>query len=222
MRIRRVLSFLIVTIVSIGTIATPASAGGWATIELAKPIAPAVVGEPVVFEFVILQHGVSKLGGDTPTLTATHAATGEKIEIAATEPVEGLYSATITFDQSGRWKLNAASKLFPSSSSFPTVYVTEKAEGAATDSAVAAVATEEMRIVGASFVPNRLEVSAGTTVQFVNADVIKHEVAFYEAAIDDSGIMSQSQTFTVTFSEPGEYHLACGPHPGMSATIIVK
>jgi plastocyanin len=73
-----------------------------------------------------------------------------------------------------------------------------------------------------AFVPNRLEIATGTTVTFTNEDGMKHEVAFFEPSIDDSGILDPGDTFSVTFTDPGEYHLACGPHPGMSATIVVQ
>lgn len=205
--------------------AAPVRAGGWATIELSTPIDAAIVGQPVEFEFQVLQHGLpeSALEGDTPTLTATHADSGEVLEAQVTEPSNGHYAATLTFDQPGRWKLHAASKRFPSSSAFPTLLVLE--EGAATPASTTMETTgktETMRIAGATFIPGRLEVTSGTTVTFTNEDAIKHEVAFYEASIDDSGILETGEVFAVTFTEPGEYHLACGPHPGMSATIIVK
>jgi plastocyanin len=224
MRLRRSFALSIVLVMMFAVAAGPASAGGWATIELSKPVDSAIVGEAVAFEFQILQHGMpdKAVEGDRPTVVATHADSGDKLEATARETTAGHYVATLTFDQPGRWKLHAASQSFPSSSAFPTLTVSSEALVATPESNSGAKATAEMKIVGATFTPNRLEVSVGTTVAFVNEDLIKHEVAFYEATIDDSGIMNQDQTFTVTFTEPGEYHLACGPHPGMSATIIVK
>jgi len=225
MRTSRVFALCLALLLAFAAIAAPVSAGGWATIELSKPVESAIVSTPVTFEFQVLQHGMPEkaVEGDTPTLTATHADSGETLDATVTESSKGHYVATLTFDQPGRWKLHAASQSFPSSSAFPTLVVREAgAVTTASPTAAAAASTATMQIVGATFVPGRLEIAAGTTVTFTNEDSIKHEVAFYEPSIDDSGILEKAETFSVTFTEPGEYHLACGPHPGMSATIVVK
>jgi plastocyanin len=226
MRTPRVLAVCFAVLLVLAAAAAPASAGGWATIELSTPVSSAVVGEPVEFDFQVLQHGMPEkaVKGDTPKLTATHAESGETLDATVTEPSSGHYLATLTFDQPGRWKLHAASTLFPSSSAFPTLVVGEESAAATATkpAADASTVTESVRIVGAAFVPGHLEIASGATVTFINEDAIKHEVAFHEAAIDDSGMLGPGATFRVTFTTPGEYHLACGPHPGMSATIVVK
>lgn len=224
MRTPRVLAFCL-TLLLVFAAAAPVNAGGWATLELSKPVESAIVGQMVELEFQVLQHGMAEkaVKGDTPIVTAMHADSGEKIEVKATEPSEGHYLATLTFDQPGRWKLRAASTLFSgSSATFPTLHVTTEADTGTPEAKTPPSSTAEVEIVNYSFVPSRLEVTAGTEVTFVNNDTVKHEVAFYESSIDDSGMLDLSAEFTVTFTEPGEYHLSCSPHQGMSATITVK
>lgn len=77
-------------------------------------------------------------------------------------------------------------------------------------------------IEGSSFGPAMLEVAAGTTVSWVNNDAVKHEVAFDAIALDDSGLLDRGQTFSQTFSVPGIYAYACGPHAGMQGTVVVR
>ncbi|CAN5554713.1 hypothetical protein BH09CHL1_BH09CHL1_02960 [soil metagenome] len=220
MKLRRSFALSIVLVMMLALVAGPASAGGWATIELSKPVDSAIVDEPVTFGFQVLQHGMSPVGGAAATVTAIHAESNTKIEVAAIESSFGNYTAILTFDQPGRWKVRATST--PTSTSFPTIYVTTRSEIGSPVADVPALATEEITLINFTFVPNTLEVKAGTTVAFTNKDSATHEVAFYESSIDDSGIFDNGGSFTVTFGQPGEYHLACGPHPGMSATIIVK
>lgn len=225
MKLRRFTALSIVMIVALAAVAAPVSAGGWATIELSKPVDSAIVGQPVEFEFQVLQHGMPEKAvvGDTPKVTATHADSGEKLTVTATEPSKGHYLAMMTFDQPGRWKLRAGSTLFSSSSAtLPTLHVTTSEVIGTPEAAIPSGATAEVEIINYSFVPSLLEVTVGTTVVFVNNDSAKHEVAFYESSIDDSGMLDQGGEFTVTFTEPGEYHFSCSPHQGMSATIIVK
>jgi plastocyanin len=222
MKSRRILLLLVIAVLSIGSVAAPVSAGGWATVELSKPVDSAVVGEAVDFEFVVLQHGVSKYEGDAPTLTAIHAESGEKIEASAVETVKGLYSATITFDQPGRWKLRAESGVFGTSSSFPTLHVTDKGTVSTPSAESKPAKTTEVQLINFSFVPSLVEIGVAEAVTFTNVDAVKHEVAFYEDTIDDAGILDYEESFTVVFTEAGEYHVACGPHPGMSGMIRVK
>jgi plastocyanin len=220
MKLRRSLALSIVLVMMLAMVAGPASAGGWATIELSKPVDSAVVGEAVTFEFQVLAHGISPVGGTSAMVTAIHAESNTKIEVAAKEFSFGNYTAILTFDQPGRWKVRATST--PTSTSFPTLYVTTKSEVGSPVADFPALATEEITLINFTFVPNTLEVKVGTAVDFTNKDTATHEVAFYESSIDDSGIFDNGESFTVTFIQPGKYHVACGPHPGMSATIIVK
>jgi hypothetical protein len=83
-----------------------ARAGGWATItpdEGSATVKPKE-DEPVVLGFTVLQHGETPAPWEHPTVVATNATTGERLDIAATSTgPEGHFEATITFPEAGIW-----------------------------------------------------------------------------------------------------------------------
>ncbi len=88
--------------------------------------------------------------------------------------------------------------------------------------ALAQIATSEatVEIDNFTFVPDRLEVKAGTTVIWKNDDDIPHSVVatgkqFRSPALDTGEI------FRFTFTAPGSYEYFCGLHPHMKATVVV-
>jgi plastocyanin len=71
------------------------------------------------------------------------------------------------------------------------------------------------------FSPERLTINAGTTVTWTNRDDIPHTVVaknrlFKSRAID------ADDSFSFTFSTPGEYVYFCSLHPHMTGTIVVE
>lgn len=80
-------------------------------------------------------------------------------------------------------------------------------------------------IVLFEFTPGSLNVPAGTSVTWLNHDSIVHSVTAGapEAPADlfDSGLFDQSQTFTFTFADPGQYTYFCTRHNFMRGTINV-
>lgn len=85
----------------------------------------------------------------------------------------------------------------------------------------AALPAAEVEIEGAMFGPTMVEIPAGSTVTWTNNDDIIHEVAFVDISLDDSGPLHKSQAFSQLFDTPGTYEYVCGPHPGMTGTIVV-
>lgn len=86
-------------------------AGGWATIELDEMPGEIRAGQKWVIGFRVLQHGVTPvhdLGKDlpiVPKLTATNAATGERLEVIAERTKEqGHFTAEIAFPAEGEWQ----------------------------------------------------------------------------------------------------------------------
>lgn len=82
-----------------------------------------------------------------------------------------------------------------------------------------------------SFVPNKVEISSGDTVKWVNNKLAPHNVVFEKAASGDTAKFSHKQlafspgeSFSVTFDAPGEYTYYCEPHrgAGMVGKITVK
>ncbi len=72
-----------------------------------------------------------------------------------------------------------------------------------------------------AFSPQSLTVLIGTTVIWVNRDDVPHTVRdtkkrFHSEALDTD------DTFSIRFTEAGEYSYFCGIHPHMTGKIIVK
>jgi Cupredoxin-like domain len=62
-------------------------------------------------------------------------------------------------------------------------------------------------------------VKAGTTVTWENKDVTQHTTTS-NTGLWDSGILNPGQSFSHTFSSPGQYNYFCNVHP-MSGTVLV-
>jgi plastocyanin len=72
-----------------------------------------------------------------------------------------------------------------------------------------------------TFSPDRLKVKLGTTVTWTNHDDIPHTVAAKDRGFK-SKVMDTDESFSFTFSTPGEYTYFCSLHPHMTATIVVE
>jgi plastocyanin len=81
-------------------------------------------------------------------------------------------------------------------------------------------------MVDYGFYPSTLTVSKGTTVTWVNMDMVQHTVTSGSeqapTGLFDSHELSHMQSFSYTFSTPGTYTYFCDVHSGMTGTIIVK
>ena len=78
-----------------------------------------------------------------------------------------------------------------------------------------------IRIDNFNFTPPTLVVAPGTTVTWTNADdeahtVVEKDRKFKSAALDTD------ETFSQTFTAPGEYDYICSIHPYMAGRIVVK
>ena len=71
------------------------------------------------------------------------------------------------------------------------------------------------------FEPERLTVKAGTTVTWVNRDDIPHTVAAKDRLFR-SKVMDTDESYSFTFTTPGEYAYFCSLHPHMTGTIVVE
>jgi len=71
------------------------------------------------------------------------------------------------------------------------------------------------------FEPARVTVKAGTTVTWTNRDDIPHTVAAKERLFK-SKVMDTDESYSFTFSTPGEYTYFCSLHPHMTGTIVVE
>ena len=96
--------------------------------------------------------------------------------------------------------------------------------------------TAAVRISGFRFQPPELTVSAGTTVTWTNDDAILHTVTTgtsvkkddfgnYEIAPDgrvNGTLADKGQTFSFTFTTPGDYAYFCSRHNNMTARVVVR
>ncbi|TVR46590.1 MAG: hypothetical protein EA425_17065 [Puniceicoccaceae bacterium] len=88
-----------------------------------------------------------------------------------------------------------------------------------------------IRIIGNSFHPKVAQITAGTTVTWVNEDVFTYlagEVSGVHNAASISGpsgfvtpLLAHAESASHTFEEVGEYVYICTPHPYMKARLIV-
>ena len=77
------------------------------------------------------------------------------------------------------------------------------------------------RIRNLAFGPARIEVVAGTTVEWTNEDPVAHTVTADEGAFD-SGLLEPGAVWRRRFEVPGEYPFHCTPHPFMRGVVVVR
>jgi plastocyanin len=77
----------------------------------------------------------------------------------------------------------------------------------------------EMKTV--TFSPNRIEITAGTTVTWTNNDPLVHTISADDKSWD-SGAVEPGKTWSHTFTQPGEYSFHCTPHPFMKGVVVVR
>ena len=90
--------------------------------------------------------------------------------------------------------------------------------GAAAAPGAAAI---EVKIDNFTFEPQRIVVKAGTTVTWINEDDIPHTIAS-SGRLFKSKTLDTGDTFTYTFTTPGDYLYFCSLHPHMTGTIAVE
>jgi plastocyanin len=72
-----------------------------------------------------------------------------------------------------------------------------------------------------TFVPGRIQITAGTTVVWRNNDQLIHSVTANDKSFD-SGLLQPGQTYRQTFDKPGQYPYYCLPHPFMKGVVVVR
>src|SRR5216683_3743818 len=85
----------------------------------------------------------------------------------------------------------------------------------------AAAGPTAVRIDNFNFTPPTLVVAPGTTVTWTNADDSPHTVREKDGKFK-SAALDTDDTFSQTFSAPGEYEYFCSIHPYMTGKIVVK
>ncbi len=72
-----------------------------------------------------------------------------------------------------------------------------------------------------AFTPARLEIPAGTTVEWTNNDPVAHTVTAEDRSFD-SGLIEPGASWRHTFEVPGTYSFFCTPHPFMRGVVVVR
>jgi plastocyanin len=72
-----------------------------------------------------------------------------------------------------------------------------------------------------SFNPPRIDIEAGTTVEFRNNDQVWHSVTATDRSFD-AGLIDPGKSWRHTFTKPGTYNFFCQPHPFMKGVIVVR
>ena len=102
-----------------------------------------------------------------------------------------------------------------------TALVAAMPEGPSAGEMAAEASSAAIRIDNFSFTPPTLVVAPGTTVTWTNADDSPHTVREKDGKFK-SAALDTDDTFTQTFTVPGEYQYFCSIHPYMTAKIVVK
>ena len=94
---------------------------------------------------------------------------------------------------------------------------------ASVDSASTTVYTiHNIDIQNMAYSPSTITITAGDIIIWTNLDSMAHSVTSDDGTTFDSGLISNSQTFTLTGLSIGTYGYHCTPHPSMTGTIIVQ
>jgi plastocyanin len=96
----------------------------------------------------------------------------------------------------------------------PVVFLTPEASSAPSSEEAAVTIGEE------GFDPDTLEITAGTTVTWTNADDAPHTVTSHDDVFTSSGLVTD-ETFSFTFDTPGTYTYFDNYRPELEGTIIV-
>ena len=88
-------------------------------------------------------------------------------------------------------------------------------------STAALAADVPVKIDNFVFTPASVEVPAGTTVVWTNADDIPHLVVATNGKFKSQALDTDDR-FSYTFTTPGVYEYFCALHPHMKGRIVVK
>lgn len=88
-------------------------------------------------------------------------------------------------------------------------------------SARAGVSSVAVKIDDFHYTPAMLLVTPGTTVTWTNDDDSPHSVRERDGKFKSTAL-DTDETFSQTFTAPGEYEYFCSIHPYMTGKIVVK
>jgi plastocyanin len=95
-------------------------------------------------------------------------------------------------------------------------------EGMDMDHSAAATEATAVDIRDFAYVPDPVEVAAGTTVTWTNSDTVPHTATAQDRAVLQSGTLNPGDSFSQTFDTPGTFDYFCEFHANMKGTIVVQ
>jgi len=87
--------------------------------------------------------------------------------------------------------------------------------------AAAPAKVQKVAIQNFAFAPQVIVVAPGTTVTWTNSDDDPHTVTATDKSFH-SAAMDTDESYSFTFTRPGEYAYFCSLHPHMTGKVIVK
>lgn len=81
----------------------------------------------------------------------------------------------------------------------------------------------EISIYKFEFIPKTISIKKGDTIVWVNKEKRQyHSVWFEQLNEEQPDYLFPGDIYERTFNEAGEFPYRCGPHPEMTATVIVE
>jgi len=119
------------------TATATAAAGGWATVEMDKPVTRTEVDQPLTLDFTLLQHGMTPADWTTTYFEATNTDTGETLRVDAEAGAEaGRWTVTVAFPSAGNWDWAIQTEELAVEDTFPALEVVGDAAAVSNTSAV--------------------------------------------------------------------------------------
>lgn len=83
------------------------------------------------------------------------------------------------------------------------------------------VGVNSVEIKDFAYSPATLTVKVGDTVTWTNKDIAGHSATADDKSFD-TGVLSQGESGSFTFTKAGTFTYFCTPHPNIKGTIIVQ
>ena len=80
--------------------------------------------------------------------------------------------------------------------------------------------TDTVKIVAMKFVPAELTVTSGTTVVFINNDMVTHDITEEATKAWSSSLLAPSKMWSMTADKSANYY--CSIHAVMKGKIVIK
>ena len=134
---------------------------------------------------------------------------------------EGSQSLGNIKQQSDETKANSkTSTSTPTTTSASTTSTSTTTTSVSTTSTIGPTTTQVL-ISGFQFIPAGITINVGDTVVWTNKDSAQHTVESSDNTFK-SGVLSNGDTYSFTFTNAGSHNYICGIHPSMHGSVTVQ